>query len=458
MMGILGNWRLGKVSGVVALALLTAACAPSTDTDKESAEAQAPLGNQAQTLYVAAEYNDDTFRLHYRLEVENPSWYHQYWRFTDGEWVRMGSGADGPDPHGLYEDRISMMLDDGSVEGFARYGGWMLIHPGMRSLDSAMSSDAVQAHPTLGEAMGRSDVRKYIPQSRNVDRYTDQARWDDVKSEQELDEMRDRGEFLDLWQWRAHRSNPVGYADNGYVLHYRLNSEGRGMYSDNRDAELDRPAYMFDVEKTGIQSLDWDALVAREYSQDDWYYISEDIAVPFDAEHEWQEGDVIPFRMLQIPDGARGAITADGAYRDGAWRVTLERSMRSPNRLDSKRLREGDVYNVAFAVHHGSVGARHHHVSLPHRLGLGVNTGEAEIIATYSETHLADTDLNWYPVELIYPGQVTWEWLTSQHPGAGLIKADIDIKVSDHHGYLPLFQRYIQRHERRLKNTQPPPE
>ncbi|WP_228517781.1 ethylbenzene dehydrogenase-related protein [Aliidiomarina indica] len=446
--------RLWRVSSIALTVILATACSPGTDTEEAGAENGKPAGNQAQVLYVAAEYNDEKFRLHYRLEVENPSWYHQYWRFTDGEWQRMGSGADGPDPHGLYEDRISMMLDDGSVEGFARYGGWMLVHPGMRSLDSAVDSDAVQAHLLLGETMGRSDVRKYIPQSRNVERYTDQARWDDVKSEQALDEMRDRGEFLDLWQWRAHRSNPVGFADNGYVLHYRLSSEGRSMYSDNRDSELNRPAYMFDVEQTGIQSLNWDALVAREYGQDDWYYLSEEVAVPFDAEHEWQEGDVIPFRLLQTPSGARGAITADGAYGDGAWRVTLERSLASPNARDSKRLRDGYVYNVAFAVHHGSVGARHHHVSLPHRLGLGVNTGEADIIATFSEQPLRDTDLTWHKVELIYPGQVNWEWLTSQHPGAGLIKADIDIKVSDHHGYLPLFQRYIERHERRVKNTE----
>ena len=27
--------------------------------------------------------------------------------------------------------------------------------------------------------------------------------------------------------------NPLGYADNTYVLHYRLSSEGRGMYRDN---------------------------------------------------------------------------------------------------------------------------------------------------------------------------------------------------------------------------------
>lgn len=474
------NGRILSATSAVAAALMLSACSPASEPESsaavnaerssETSEARnqyptAPSlanpastiengevvrGNQAEVLYVAAEYNGETFRLHYRLEVANPSWYHQYWRYSAGEWVRMGSGAAGPDEFGLYEDRISMMLDDGSVAGFDRYGGWMLVHPGMRSLDSAVGADAVREHPILGEAMGRSDVRKFIPQSRETENYTDPAPWHAVRSEAELAEMQERGEFLDLWQWRAHRSNPVGYADNGYVLHYRLSSEGRGMYQDNQDAEHGGPAYMFDAEKTGAKALAWDTLVAREYSQDDWYYLAEEFAVPFAAEHEWQEGDVLPFRLLRTPTGARGAITADGKYAEGAWRVTLERSLASPNRLDSKTLRAGNVYTVAFAVHHGGVGARHHHVSLPIRLGLGVSNSEADIIASKSERPLTDSELNWQAVKLIYPGQVTWDWLTSQHPGAGLIKADIDIKVSDHHGYLEQFQRYIQRHEQEI--------
>lgn len=420
------------------------ACSPASDIESLSdAEApEQPKGNQAKTLYVAAEYNDETFRLHYRLKVENPSWYHQYWRYQDGEWMRMGDGSAGPDEHGLYEDRISMMLDDGSVEGFSRYGGWMLIHPGMRSLDSAADPDDVSEHPILGKEMGRSDVRKYIPQSRSIENYNRPAPWDAVRPLEELDAMQDRGEFLDLWQWRAHRSNPVGFADNGYVLHYRLSSEGRSMYSDNRSADAMQPAYMFNPELTGKRALDWERLLVRGYGQDDHYFLSEDLAVPFDPDYEWQDGDVIPFRLLQTPDGARGAITADGRYNDGAWRVTLERSMESPNPRDSKTLAVGEIYHVAFAVHHGAVGARHHRVSLPHTLGIGT---EADIVAVYSEEPLVEQELTWHEVELISPGQVDWEWLLTRHPGAGFIRGDIDISVRDHHGYLPLFQRYIER-------------
>lgn len=438
-------------AALTSLALI--ACSPASEplqqqSQQQSEQAPADAAQaQLRTLYVAAEYDDDTFRLHYRIAVETPSWYHQYWRFHNGEWVRMGSGADGPDEHGLYEDRISMMLDDGSVEGFRRYGGWMLINPGMRSLDSAASAEEVRAHPILGEQMGRSDVRKFIPQSRTTDRYTNPASWQDVKPLEEIAAMQERGEFLDLWQWRAHRSNPIGYADNTYVLHYRLSSEGRGMYTDNQANELQQPAFMFYKEKTGLTALSWDALINREYSQDDWYYLNEENAVPFAAEHEWQEGDVLPFRLLREPNGPRGAIRANGNYADGYWRVTLERSLASPNPLDSKALQPGEIYYVAFAVHQGGVGARHHDVSLPHSLGLAV---DADIVAHYSEQPMQENDLQWHAVHIINPGQVDWHWLTSQHPGAGLIRGNVELGVQQHHDYLPLFQRYIERHEAEL--------
>ncbi|MCH8500793.1 MAG: ethylbenzene dehydrogenase-related protein [Aliidiomarina sp.] len=425
---------------VFLLILILSACSPREIGDPEVAAVQPAPETQLKTLYVAAEYDDEVFRLHYRMAISEPSWYHQYWLYRDGGWVRMGSGASGPDDNRLYEDRISMMLDDGSVEGFSRYGGWMLVHPGMRTLDSAVSADDVAAHPILGTEMGRTDVRKYIPQSRTVSRYTEPAAWDAVRPLRDIAAMQERGEFLDLWQWRAHRSHPLGYADNGYVLHYRLNSEGRGMYRDN--AADEGPAYMFDAEQVGFHALSWDTLLARGYNQDDWYYLSEEVAVPIDAAREWQDGDVLPFRLLQEPDGARGAIRSSGGYADGEWRVTLTRSLASPNPLDSKTLTPGSIYHVAFAVHQNGVGARHHDVSLPHTLGLGV---DADIVAQYSGEPFSDDDLEWYPVHLINPGQVTWEWLVTRHPGAGLIQADFDITVREHHGYLPLFQRYIER-------------
>jgi hypothetical protein len=396
---------------------------------------------------VAAQYSDTEFRIHYEFETDSPSWYHQVWRRENGEWVRYGAGAGGPDEHGLYEDRISMLLDDGSVDGFSRYGGWMTAHEGMRTLDSAVPADAVREHPVLGEEMGRTDVRKYLNATREVDDEAEVS-WDRIREDAEIEAMRDRGEFLDLWQWRAHRSHPIGYADNNYVLQYRLNSAGRGMFVDNWDAEAGQPAYMFDPDEVGRVAIEWDALVAGEFGQDDPYFIHEGNAVAYDPDHDWQDGDVIPQRFLREPDGARGAIRAEGGHSDGAWRITLIRSLEAPDPRDSKALEDGGIFNVAFAVHSGAVGARWHLVSLPETLALGVEGG------TITARHFAEPaepeELEWTELQLIYPGQITWQWLNSaDHPGQPQI-VEGELGVQDFH-LKDQLNAFILGHERALK-------
>ncbi len=399
------------------------------------------------TLRVAATYDDERIRIHYEYATDRPSWYHQYWVYQgDGEWKRYGSGF-GPDEHGLYEDRISMLLDDGSVDGFDRYGGWMTTHEGMRSLTSAVDADAARAHPTLGEALGRSDVRKYIPQSRSTEDPAEMS-WDAVRNDDELAGLQNDGVFLDLWQWRAHRSHPMGVADNGYILHYRLSSEGRGMYTTNWDDDAGQPAYMLDPEVTGKRALDWGRLVKREYGQDDPYFISQDNSLAFDPEHDWQPGDTLPQRFLRAPSGSRGAIAAEGRYENGAWRIRLTRSLKAPSPKDSKPLEEGGIYNVAFAVHVGQVGARWHQVSLPHTLGLDVD--EADIVAVrVDDVETADdAALRWAELPVMYPGQVTWQWLNSDHPGAEEVRSG-EVSIHDQHVYEQL-RSFIIAEEIRL--------
>ncbi len=437
---------------LVAGCLLPGALAAlDAERDLSDANIYLPVESDRQdVIRVDMVYNDSHVQLRYEYATDNPSWYHQYWVFRDGDWVRKGDGSGGPDAHGLYEDRISMMLDDGSVNGFDRYGGWMLIHDGMRTLTSAAERDAVRAHPKLGEAMGRSDVRKYLPGTRNAE--PEQISWHKIRDDDELAAMQKAGEFLDLWQWRAHRSHPMGHADNGYVLHYRLSSEGRSMFTTNWDDEGGHPAWMLDPDQVGSPALDWERLVAREYGQDDVYFISEDNAVPFDPDYAWQEGDVIPQRFLRQPDGSRGAIHSAGRYEDGAWRIRLTRTLDAPNALDSKTLSDGGLYTVAFAVHSGAVGARWHRVSLPLQLSLGEHD-TADIIARRVDGDLDAAPPEWTEVDLIYPGQITWQWLHSDdHPGNPFVRAG-ELRVWDQHDPATLSE-FIADHERQLADQE----
>lgn len=366
-------------------------------------ETMPELPGEGEGLYVSAVYNGQELELRLRFPTVQPIWYHQYLVYRDGEWVRYGSGSDGPDEHGLYEDRISVLWDDGSVAGFDQLGGFTTVHQGMRSTRSEVDANAVRAHPHLGEELGRSDVRKFIVESRQTGVAPDD-RWHEVRSGEELQALREAGVFLDLWQWRAHRSHPVGYADNGYVLDYRHSSAGRSMYTDNVNPETGAPQYMYDVDQVGLHALRFDQLVARAYGQDDPYFLSEAMAVPFDPNHPWEEGDAIPHRLLRKPDGSRGAIRARGGYEDGAWQIALTRSMAAPNPLDSKSFADGEQYHVAFAVHSGGTGAKHHLVTMPVTFGFGV---EADITAERVDGPLEEAEADWRRLHLFHPGDPT---------------------------------------------------
>lgn len=377
------------------IALLTfalAACSPQADSDPPAGASEEALPQ----LRVAAVYDDREIQLRLHFATEQPSWYHQYLIFENGEWVRYGSGLDGPDEHGFYEDRISMLWDDGSVDGFDRLGGYVTVHPGMRGTRSAAPADAVRAHPHLGEGMGRSDVRKFIRESR-LDEADPEEAWQQTRSAEELEQLRRDGVFLDLWQWRAHRSHPVGYADNGFVLDYRHSSAGRGMYTDNVDSSTGLPLWMYDPQKTGRHALRFEKLVRREYVQDDLYFLSEKHAAPFDPERSWEEGDALPHRFLREPEGSRGAIRATGDYRDGAWQIRLTRSLEAPDPLDSKAFEQGQTYHVAFSVHTGSTGGIHHLVTVPVTFALG---GEAIISARHADGPLDDAEADWVVLDL----------------------------------------------------------
>ena len=376
-------------------------------------------------LELQVAYNDQDIFFRYRWPVQEPHLYLDMLRYTDGEWVRHGTSPVGPDSHGIYEDRVTMLVDDGSVPEFQRYGGYITAGDGMRFFTVGEADpEQVRAHHHLGQTLGQSDVRKHLPATR-----TDPGDWASVVDPGTLAAQREAGYFLDLWHWRAHRSNPLGWSDDQHVAEYRFGDSGRGPYFTNWDDEAGQPRLMFDPDQTGIHALSWDDVAANRADFDGIYYLAEEFAVEFDPDHDWQDGDVIPRRVLQEPEGSRGMIRVHGQGRwaDGYWDVTLQRPKDTGYPLEDKIFRHGGVYDVAVAVHRDATGSRWHYVSLPVQVGLGRH---ADIRAARFE----GADPDWRQVEaqeltLFYPGQVTWPRLTSEvHAGARYIAQGVPVK------------------------------
>ncbi|MEE9173022.1 MAG: ethylbenzene dehydrogenase-related protein, partial [candidate division NC10 bacterium] len=324
-------WFIGSAGlAFLALAVGVAAQAPETKGRKNF---WIPERLQDE-LRVKVVFNQDEifFRLKF-TSVEGI--YHDYLRYEGGKWVKTMGSAPGIHPDRLYEDRVSFLLDDGSVRHFAEQGGYVTIHEEMRFL----SNQAPQAE--VKKVLKKKDVRKYIPGTR-----TDEN-WRNLQSGKDLEELRRSGVFLDLWQWRAHRSNPIGFTDDQWVFQYRNSDEGKGPYTTNWDDKTKQPKWMFNPEKVGFYALKWDDVKNHRLSQKDIYYISQDIALPFDRNHQWQEGDTIPRQLLRKPQGSRGDIQAVGKWQDGIWDVTMWRKLDTGHPLDDKILRPKRIYHIA---------------------------------------------------------------------------------------------------------------
>jgi hypothetical protein len=319
-------------------------------------------------LKFQAAYDAKNAYLRFQWKTLNPypGSEHQYLRFDGKEWKVYGYPKldkvvqEGNQP-GIYEDRMTIMIDDGKVPLFAQQGCWLTCHNGQRDMPKQFTSDEVKANALL-TAIKKSDVRKYLPATRS-----DPSDWKTGKSLEEIGKIKADGGFVDLIQWRAHRSHAVGMADDGFVLEFRNSDSGKDMFSGNADPKTHAPRFMWDEKKTGYKSI-----TAGQLRKGDHFLIREQNAVPFDPNAGWKEGDMIPDYLVSREDakGSAADNNAISSWKDGTWTVVVIRPLGLAND-DDKLLKEGGVYNVGFATHDDNITTRGHQVSFVKTLGIG---------------------------------------------------------------------------------------
>ena len=339
----------------------------------------APIAGKNGAIDVAVQAAHDAefvyFRFQWKTNFNREGRMHDYVRYDGKEWKWYGghrakkevrAGEQPP----LYEDRFSIMLDDGKVPRFAQQGCWLTCHNGMRDTPNQVTGDPVKKHPIFGDTgLKESDIRKYLASTR-----TDkEASWDKTKSREEIDKIKAEGGFLDLMQWRAARSAAVGMADDGYVLEYRRFDAGKNPFSWNLDRKTMTPLFMFDAAKVGAKALRAEDIgnAAKPAA-----IIKESNAVPYDAKAGWKEGDILPGRLLSRTDAKDSAADNDaafGTWKDGTYTLVWRRKLNTGHPGDDKIMKVGQKYTVGFAVHDDNVTTRFHHVSFPQTLGIGVD-------------------------------------------------------------------------------------
>ena len=305
-------------------------------------------------------------RFQWKTQLPDPGTEHQYLRYDGKEWHVYGYPKldkvvqDGKQP-AIYESRMTIMIDDGKVPQFAQQGCWLTCHDGQRDMPKQFTGEEVKANALL-TAIKKSDVRKYLPATR-----TNPSDWKTGKSVEEINKIKAAGGFVDLIQWRAHRSHAVGMADDGYVLEFRNSDAGKDMFGGNADAKTHEPKFMWDAKKVGYKSI-----TADQLRKGDHFLIREQNAVPFDPNAGWKEGDMIPDYVISRED-AKGSAADNNAianWKDGTWTVVMIRPLGLTND-DDKSLKDGGVYNVGFGMHDDNITTRGHYVSFVRTLGLG---------------------------------------------------------------------------------------
>ena len=342
-------------------------------TGKKLEPAPIPGKQGTKDLGVQAAHDDAYLylRLQWKSQLGREGRMHNMVRFDGKKWQWYGSHRanskvrDGKQPP-MYEDRLAIMIDDGSVPGFKEQGCWLTCHDGMRDMKPNLTKDQVKAHPYLGKVLKKSDVRKYLP----VSRTDDAASWDKTKSPEEIAKIKAAGGFADLMQWRVARSNPVGMADDGYVLQYRIFDAGKKMFSWNINKKTMTPKFMFDPAKNGSVAL----------SEADLTNPAKTVAVihgvntkPYDPKAGFKKGDILPGRLLTTKtQGSAGDNDyAKGTWKDSVYTVVFRRKLDTGHPADDKIMKVGGVYTIGLAVHDDNVTTRFHHVSFPMTLGIG---------------------------------------------------------------------------------------
>ncbi|CDU14394.1 ethylbenzene dehydrogenase-related protein [Vibrio coralliirubri] len=310
----------------------------------------------------------------WKTESPFPARLHDTLLFQEGKWTIIG-GDRGKNPYTpIYEDRFSLMIDDGSVLQFREQGCWMSCHRGARDIGQATARD-VQALDVVGAfGLDQKDIRKYLPESR-TERYG--VNWDKVKPQEEIDKLKAEGQFVDLMQWRSTRSAPTNSADDGYVFEYRLNDKGTTVFTWNFDKKTGLPKYMYDKSVTGFYAL----------NKEDFNDLNKKIAMvegvnvmPYDAS-KIEEGQYLQGRLNREGAGSAGDNNqVFSSWEDGKYTVIFKRKLNTGHPEDDKIMEIGGTYDMNIAIHDGETTTRFHYVAFPFTVGIGEGS-EGSVIA-----------------------------------------------------------------------------
>ncbi|MEE9119659.1 MAG: ethylbenzene dehydrogenase-related protein [Syntrophobacteria bacterium] len=219
------------------------------------------------TMKVRSVYTKDEIFFLFQWHDYNKSMNKKRWKFTGGKWTKIKGD----------EDRLGVVWEINRIDKFATKGCTILCH---------------------NEAKNPEDWYYATSSPR---------------------------EKADLWHWKAVRSNPVGYTEDGYVIANPSKKPEEGRKRDassdtkaksNRTKDKSKPAYMQNPSKP--PSIPGSLLVEE--------------AVKITGKSKFEEGDEIPGYMLNsVWKGSFADVKTKGVWQNGKWTVMMRRKLQTGN-------------------------------------------------------------------------------------------------------------------------------
>lgn len=332
------------------------------------------------TVALQAAYDKEYFYLKASWPAKERGDFHEYLGFRGGKWGTYATYNNSPAVKAgkarlSYEDRFNVMLGDGKgVPDFNNQGCWVTCHNDLRHMPNEPTLEALEAHPILGkQGMKKDESLKYLRETRTAIGPT--GGWDNVKAKAELDALFAQGVRLDLWQWRASRSGPIGYASDDNVSASRSGDAGKGPFFKNWDGAKKQPLVMFDPAKNNGAA----ALAESDFRNPKAPRLNDKNSIPFDPNYKWKEGDLLPRYGNRQPTGSAADVQARGTWENGTYTLYMWRKLSTGNK-DDVALVPGQTYPVSFSLHDSNVTTRYHVVSFPLKLSVGGKDGHVNAV------------------------------------------------------------------------------
>lgn len=132
---------------------------------------------------------------------------------------------------------------------------------------------------------------------------------------------------LDLWHWKAVRSNPMGYVDDNFVDSLdRQGDPGTSASTDNLLVN-GHPTYMsVNDPHANVEFLLKDSSALNAF---DPFGVmtthSKSLSTNFDSLASFNNGDFVSGYLLRVPSGDRASVMSAGRWNNGVWTVEFKK-------------------------------------------------------------------------------------------------------------------------------------